>query len=172
MGDKHIRTVKRWLAFVDSIEAKDVGHAVDLDMERDDLEDLRKYLQADVATEAGRSSDHIEIADDTPEWIKKYLRETEFETVEALRAAYLALMRFKPGSGAALECPYACGWEALRSIITENAVYFARATMDDEVPEPVRQAGIAGNRYAIELCRAAMSAPAPHPEGDGLEDRK
>ena len=40
----------------------------------------------------------IEIADDTPEWIKKYLRETEFETVEALRAAYHALMNFKSGS--------------------------------------------------------------------------
>ncbi|MBK1874620.1 hypothetical protein FE848_15445 [Marinobacter sp. 1-3A] len=48
-------------------------------------------LQAALA-QSGQGSDHIEIADDTPEWIKKYLRETEFKSVLELQGAYQALM--------------------------------------------------------------------------------
>ena len=59
------------------------------------------------------------------------------------------------------ECPYSCGWQNLQSIITKNAAYFARETIDDDFPEGVMQSGIASGQYALELCRFARRLPTP-----------
>ncbi|WP_286749578.1 hypothetical protein [Marinobacter sp. UBA2688] len=69
--------------------------------------------------------------------------------------------------GQIVDCPYACGWKNLQSIITKNAAYFARETIDDDFPEEIRQSGIASGQYALELCRFArrLSAPAA-PQAD------
>ena len=69
--------------------------------------------------------------------------------------------------GQIVDCPYACGWQNLQSIITKNAAYFARETIDDDFPEEIRQSGIASGQYALELCRFArrLSTPAA-PQAD------
>lgn len=69
--------------------------------------------------------------------------------------------------GQIVDCPYACGWQNLQSIITRNAAYFARETIDDDFPEEIRQSGIASGQYALELCRFArrLSTPAA-PQAD------
>lgn len=59
------------------------------------------------------------------------------------------------------ECPYPCGWDNLFKIIVENAANFARSTLDDEVPESVRQMGIDSGQYAIHLCKLVMKLSAP-----------
>jgi|GEM_PF-3348292 len=64
------------------------------------------------------------------------------------------------------ECPYSCGWPALQTIITENAAYFARATLDDEFDENIRQSGIASGRYALELCKFARQITTPQQSGE------
>lgn len=70
--------------------------------------------------------------------------------------------------GSAPECPYPCGWDNLFKIIVENAANFARSTLEDEVPESVRQMGIDSGQYAIHLCKLArtLSTPAT-PQADG-----
>ncbi|WP_156899756.1 hypothetical protein [Marinobacterium litorale] len=45
--------------------------------------------------------------------------------------------------------------------IHAKAVYFARATLDDDIPESVREAGIALGAYAIKLLREAQQATVP-----------
>ncbi|GGE75603.1 hypothetical protein GCM10011533_29960 [Streptosporangium jomthongense] len=73
------------------------------------------------------------------------------------------------------ECPYPCGWDKLFKIIVENAANFARSTLDDEVPESVRQMGINSGQYAIDICELAMNLSTPTtPQADGwvrCEDR-
>lgn len=66
------------------------------------------------------------------------------------------------------ECPYSCGWRALRSIIVKNAALFARDTADGIIPEDLRQSGIASGQYAISLldwARKLNHPPAKVPEG-------
>lgn len=66
----------------------------------------------------------------------------------------------QPGEGdnRSDDCPYPCGWQELNRIIIQKAAYFARATLDDEYPDSVRQAGIDLGKYARDLCSDRIPA--------------
>ena len=50
---------------------------------------------------------------------------------------------------------YPCGWSKLQSLIIENSAYFARATLDEDFPDEIRQSGIDSGKHALELVRVA-----------------
>lgn len=56
-------------------------------------------------------------------------------------------------------CPYPCGWEELTKLITKTTSYFAVATLDDEIPEEIRNAGIKLGKWALELSRYGGKYP-------------
>jgi hypothetical protein len=64
------------------------------------------------------------------------------------------------------DCPYPCGWKKLNRVATEKAAYFARASMDDGVPESVRDAGIDLGNYAVSVIRKMLSADPQQDRGN------
>lgn len=69
----------------------------------------------------------------------------------------------------ALTCPFPCGWKALFSTLTSRLAYFSRATLGDEVSEPVREAGIDLGKKAQTLAQHFLAASQDHKKATDKE---